>query len=177
MAAFTVHQPPPGKTGTAPDPTRFVFVRDGFYLWGFLLSVLWMWWHRLWLASVLFIALSVLMEVGLRVAGVGEDLRTFAFLLLCFLVGLEGGSLRRWTLARRGWTNVGVTVAEDQDEAERRFFVNWQNRQAAQAPARAENRKTESNLTMQQPHTGQSFAGQKFGGDVIGSFPQPEPQR
>ena len=31
------------------DPERFVFVRDGFYFWAFLLGPVWMLWRRLWL--------------------------------------------------------------------------------------------------------------------------------
>jgi hypothetical protein len=61
MAVYTVHQPPLGKGANAPDPARFTFVRDGFYLWGFVLSVLWMLRHRLWLVAVLFVAILVLL--------------------------------------------------------------------------------------------------------------------
>jgi len=102
MAVYTVHQPPLGKGENTPDPARFTFVRDGFYVWGFLLSVLWMLRHRLWLVAVLFVAISVLLEVGLRYAGVTSGWRGFVFVALQFLVGLEGATLRRWTLARRG---------------------------------------------------------------------------
>ena len=34
------------------DPERFVFVRDGFHFWAFLLAPLWLLWHRLWLVLV-----------------------------------------------------------------------------------------------------------------------------
>ena len=141
MAVYTVHQPPLGKGENAPDPTRFTFVRDGFYVWGFLLSVLWMLRHRLWLAAVLFVALTILIEVGLRYAGVTDGWRTLVLVALSFLVGLEGATLRRWTLARRGYANVGVVVADNQDDAERRFFLNWQagkRPNAAPPPAHAE---------------------------------------
>jgi len=172
MAVYTVHQPPLGKAETAPDPARFTFVRDGFYLWGFLLSVLWMLRHRLWLAAVLFAALVVLLEIGLRYAGVTSGWRMLVLFALAFLVGLEGASLRRWTLARRGYTNVGVVVAENQDDAERRFFVNWQagkRPNAAPPPARTET-VVRGTLTPPArpayPHGG--------GSTVIGSFPEPE---
>ena len=35
-----VQAPPLGKGANTPDPARFSFVRDGFYVWGFLLSLL-----------------------------------------------------------------------------------------------------------------------------------------
>ena len=43
MAVYTVHEPPPREGEAArATPTRFVFVRDGFYFWAFLFGPLWM---------------------------------------------------------------------------------------------------------------------------------------
>ena len=174
MAVYTVHQPPLGKGENTPDPARFTFVRDGFYVWGFLLSFFWMLRHRLWLVAVLFVAISVLLEVGLRYAGVSSEWRTFLFVALAFLVGLEGATLRRWTLKRRGYTNVGVVVADNQDDAERRFFVNWQagtRPNAVPPPAQADSvvrGAVAPSTRMSYPRSG--------GQDVIGSFPEPERQ-
>ena len=165
MAVFTVHQPPLGAAETTPEPTRFTFVRDGFYFWGFVLSVLWMLRHRLWLVAVMFVALCVLIVVGLKLVGAPGGLQESAIIALAFLVGLEGATLRRWTLARRGWTNVGVVIADNEDDAERRFFVNWQaGRRPNVAPPPA---NAESVVRV----------ARNSSPDVIGSFPQPEPPR
>ena len=165
MAVFTVHQPPLGAAETTPEPTRFTFVRDGFYFWGFVLSVLWMLRHRLWLVAVMFVALCVLIVVGLKLVGAPGGLQEMAIIALAFLVGLEGATLRRWTLARRGWTNVGVVIADNEDDAERRFFVNWQaGRRPNVAPPQA---NAESVVRV----------ARNSSPDVIGSFPQPEPPR
>ena len=165
MAVFTVHQPPLGAAETTPEPTRFTFVRDGFYFWGFVLSVLWMLRHRLWLVAVMFVALCVLIVVGLKLVGAPGGLQELAIIALAFLVGLEGATLRRWTLARRGWTNVGVVIADNEDAAERRFFVNWQaGRRPNVAPPPA---NVESVVRVARTSSP----------DVIGSFPQPEPPR
>lgn len=161
MTVYTVHQPPLGKGENAPDPTRFAFVRDGFYVWGFLLSLLWMLRYRLWLVAVLFVALSVLLEAGMRYAGVTSTWRWLVFVALSLLVGLEGATLRRWTLALRGYTNAGVVVADDQDEAERRFFVNWQ---AGKRPNTAPPPLADSGVRIARSEPP----------EVIGSFPQPE---
>jgi hypothetical protein len=168
MATFTVHQPPLGNGENAPDSARFVFVRDGFYVWGFLLSVLWMLRHRLWLVAVLFVALTVLIEVGLRWAGIGVGVRSLVMLAMCFLVGLEGATLRRWTLSLKSYLPVGVVVADNREEAERRFFLNWTATRKARpaAPAPAEPAIRPRNPATQNPAN-----------DVIGSFPQPEPPR
>jgi hypothetical protein len=168
MAVFTVHQPPLRKGENAPDPARFAFVRDGFYVWGFLLSVLWMLRHRLWLVAVLFVALTVLIEVGLRYAGIGSGWRTLVFAMLSFLVGLEGSTLRRWTLSLRGFTPAGVVIADNRDEAEQRFFLNWTaTRKAKPAASSIPSTSAEPALRPRNP----------MSSDVIGSFPHPEPPR
>jgi hypothetical protein len=92
--------------------------------------------------------------------------RGLIFVGLAFLVGLEGATLRRWTLARRGYSNVGVVVADNPDDAERRFFVNWQagkRPNAAPPPAHSES-----------VVRGRAEYPRSEPADVIGSFPQPE---
>jgi hypothetical protein len=172
MAVYTVHQPPLGKGENTPDPARFTFVRDGFYVWGFLLSVLWMLRHRLWLVAVLFVAGALLLDVGLRYAGVTDGWRTMLFIAIAFLVGLEGATLRRWTLKRRGWTNVGVVVADDPDDAERRFFVNWQSgKRPNAAPPPAQSQTVVRGPVASPPRVAYP-RGEPSG--IIGSFPEPE---
>jgi hypothetical protein len=169
MAVYTVHQPPLGKTENTPDPARFTFVRDGFYLWGFLLSALWMLRHRLFLVAVLFVAGTALLDIGLRYAGVTSGWRLLVLLAIAFLVGLEGATLRRWTLKRRGYTNVGVVVADNQDDAERRFFVNWQagRRPSATPPA-------ESAVRGPVAPAPRAIYPRTEPSGVLGSFPEPE---
>ena len=50
MPTFTVHQPPPRPGEAAIAPERFVFVRDGFHFWAFVLAPFWLLRYRLWLA-------------------------------------------------------------------------------------------------------------------------------
>ncbi len=165
MAVFTVHQPPLAAAESTSEPTRFAFVRDGFYVWGFIFSVLWMLRHRMWLVAVLFVAITVLIHVALRLIGAPQAFQTLTTIALCFLVGLEGATLRRWTLARRGWTNAGVIIADNEDDAERRFFINWQaGRRPNAAPPPA---NSDSIVRM----------ARNSSPEVIGSFPQPEVPR
>jgi hypothetical protein len=171
MAVYTVHQPPLRKGENTPDPTRFAFVRDGFYFWAFVFSLLWMLRHRLWLVAALFVLLTIVIEIGLRHAGVTSGWRTFVFVAIAFLVGLEGATLRRWTLKLRGYTDVGVVAADDEDEAERRFFVNWQAGKlpnAAPPPAHADSAGA-TTPRPSYPHNPQHHLS-----GVIGSFPEPE---
>ena len=66
MSIYTVHEPPLKADESTPDPDRFVFVRDGFSFWAFLLAPLWMLRHRLWLVFVGYVIVAVALQVGLR---------------------------------------------------------------------------------------------------------------
>jgi hypothetical protein len=125
MKIFTVHQPPERWREARRGPERFAFVRDGFHFWAFLLAPLWMLWRRLFLVFVAYVVLLILLNVALFFAGASGGAVFATHLLLAFLVGLEAASLRRWTLRRRGWGEVGVVSADDREAAERRFFDRW----------------------------------------------------
>jgi hypothetical protein len=122
MSIYTVHEPPLRAGAAAPEPDRYVFVRDGFSFWAFLFGPLWMLRHRMWLVFVLYVVIALLLEGFVALAG-GSDLVIAAIgFLISLWVGLEAATLRRFTLRRRGWRDVGVISGEDREAAERRFF-------------------------------------------------------
>jgi hypothetical protein len=133
MAIYTVHQPPLGAG--AAEPYRFVFVRDGFSWSAFLLTPLWMLWHRLWLVLLLYILVSGSLEAGLRVLGAPIFTLVLVGLLISLLVGLEASTLRRFKLARRQWRNIGVVTGDGVEEVERRFFDAWIRQTPPRRPA------------------------------------------
>jgi hypothetical protein len=128
MAVYTAHEPPPKRDGEPPAPERFVFVRDGFSFWAFLFGPLWMLRHRMWLAFFGFVAVAASLEFALQRLGLSGDVSAVVGLLLALLIGFEAGTLRRFALARRKWTNIGVIVGDDVESAEQRFFDAWAKR-------------------------------------------------
>jgi Protein of unknown function (DUF2628) len=168
MSIYTVHEPPP-KAGTAEaDPERFVFVRDGFSFWAFLLAPLWMLRHRMWLVFLGYVIVTVALQVGLRLIGASTTVIMLAGALVSVLIGFEAASLRRFTLWRRRWKNVGIVVGDDVESAERRFFDAWMNRSRTNPPASVEPRAA-SALAPAVPPARRSPVSP----DVIGLFPQP----
>jgi len=139
MSVYTIYEPPLRAGELAPDPDRFVFVREGFYFWAFVLAPLWMLWHRLWLVLVLYIVIAAGIENASYYADVGAAGVAVIQLALSFLVGLEASTLRRFTLTRRSFRNVGIVVGDDLESAEQRFFNTWvetaPSRRAAPPPA------------------------------------------
>ena len=166
MPTYTVHEPPPRKTESVTAPECFVFVRDGFYFWAFLLPPVWLFVRRLWLALLIYIVFSIALAVGLNYAGLSSGAQTFAELLVSLAIGFEASSIWRWTLARRRWKTLGFVVGEDREIAERRFFGEWAKRvETAEPPA------------PEPVYARPVWRGQPAPSDVIGLFPEPGPQR
>jgi hypothetical protein len=164
MPTYTVHAPPPKAGETASDPQRFVFVRDGFHFWAFLLAPLWLLAHRLWLVLLGYVMANALIGGVFYLLGASASLKFLGSLLMALLVGFEAATLKRWTLARRRWQMLGFVVGDDEENAERRFFGEWANR-AAPPPAPEPQYSTPVRR------------GPPSGSDVIGLFPEPGGQR
>ncbi len=160
MSIYTVHEPPLRANEDAPDPVRFVFVRDGFSFWAFALTALWMLRHRLWLVLIGYLVVAVALQVAVYMLGASASVMFGVGFLLSLLVGFEAATLRRFTLGRRGWKNVGIVVGDDVESAERRFFDAW-TRSETRAPAPP---PSPSAPMLRRPPPAS---------DVIGLFPQP----
>jgi len=169
MPTYTVHAPPPrqGETGSAPE--RFLFVRDGFHVWAFVLAPLWLLQHRLWLAFVIFVVGYGLIGVGFALLRAPVNVQLLVGLLIALLVGFEASSIWRWTLTRRGWVTLGFVVGDDGEMAERRFFAEWIKR-AADAP-------TPPATSLEPRYSTPVRRGPPSPSDVIGLFPEPGVQR
>jgi Protein of unknown function (DUF2628) len=163
MSIYTVHQPPLRAAETAPDPERFVFVRDGFYFWAFLLTPLWMLWHRLWLVLLIYVIATVGLENVMRYIGAGPAPTAFAALLIAILVGFEGSTLRRFTLARRGFRQVAIVGGSSAEAAERRFFDTWRTPGKPAGPP----------ATPSAPPSLPSTPPMPQAPDIVGLFPEP----
>ncbi len=125
MAVYTVHAPASYGVDVRTTSDKIVFIRDGFYFWAFIAAIVWLFWHRLWLATLGYLVLIVAVQLALTALGVSNGIEFVVFAAIALLVGLEAGSLWRWTLARRKWRQLGVVVARNEREAEQRFFERF----------------------------------------------------
>jgi len=165
MPVYTVHEPPPRSAGAAAETERFVFVRDGFYFWAFLLTPLWMLRRRLWLVLVIYLVCIAALDAVLRGLGASVWLMAFAGVLVSLLIGFEAGTLRRFTLNRRGWRNVGFVAGYRLEDAEQRFFDAWVRDASARRAAPPWGTPPPAHSAMPSPASPAP--------DVIGLFPEP----
>ena len=166
MPTYTVHAAPPKAGEQQSDPQLFLFVRDGFHFWAFLLAPLWLIYRRLWLALVGYIVVAAVLGGILYALHAPWFLKSLGSFLLALLIGFEAATLRRWTLDRRGWKTLGFVVGDDAEDAERRFFATWTARANVPTappppPAPAAN------------YASPVRRGSPSGSDVIGLFPEP----
>lgn len=168
MPTYTVQAPPARPSDASSTPESFVFVRDGFHFWAFVLAPLWLLLRRLWLALLIYVGGYGVIGLGLSFAPVSSNVHLIVALLIALLMGFEASSIWRWTLTRRGWTTLGFVVGEDAEMAERRFFAEWQKRgaDASSTPGSTEPK-----------YSTPVRRGPPSPSDVIGLFPEPGGQR
>jgi hypothetical protein len=170
MSVYTVHQAP-ARAQSASSAEDFVFVRDSFSWWAFLLAPLWMLRHRMWLVLVGYVVLSGAIEAALVRLGASHTAIAIVGLLISLLVGLEASTLRRLVLRRRGWSNVAIISGKDLEDAERRFFDAWLH----DAPSRTGARNAPPPTPPSGGPIGLPRVPQTPG--VIGLFPEPGARR
>ena len=170
MSVYTVHEPPPRTADALAQPERFVFVRDGFYWWAFLLTPLWMLRHRLWVTLAVYLVVTAGLDATLHFVGISAFAIALIGVLISLLVGFEASTLRRFALKRRRWTNAGVVSGDDLEDAERRFFDAWLRKapSARGGPARTA-------TAAPTPPAAAPVVPETSG--VIGLFPEPGAQR
>jgi hypothetical protein len=137
MPTYTLHLADADDPGSPEALDRAKLVPDRFIWPAFWFSALWFFWHRLWLAGLLVLAV----EVGVWALGLALNLSPLAgfviTLLLAWLIGLEASSLRRWTYERRGRPIRDAVTAADIKEAEVKLVGRWVAERAAPPPAPA----------------------------------------
>ena len=109
MAIHVVMEPPASAGKNASESA--VFIRDGFYFFGFIAPVLWMLWHRLWVLAAVTFAVTLALGAFGEWAGLIAAVPLLS-LLISLYVGLDGGALRVAALRRAGWRQWGVIEAD-----------------------------------------------------------------
>ncbi len=130
MITYSVHEPSPPSADLVERADRLTFVKEGFawlaFPWlGALTPVLWLLFHRMWLVLLGFAGLLVVLIAGVRVLDLGDLVAGGLSFALSLVLALEANELRRWTLRRRGYAELGTVTGKSRDECEFRFLEAW----------------------------------------------------
>ena len=108
-------------------PERFAFVKDGFSWPALFVPILWILWHRLWLALVWYIVFVLVVAWTGRLV---ERRRRGRGGLSRHPAACAGGATTSAAprSQNRGWEEVGASFGRNLDEAEARFFAEHANR-------------------------------------------------
>ncbi len=125
MKTYLVFEPAEGgRDAAAAD--RVVFLREKFRWLALIFGPFWLLWNCLWLAFFVWLAAILVLAVAAYIVGLNEEAAAPLMWLPTLLVAFEGTELLRRKLIRRRYREAGVTVAADLEDAERRYFANWQ---------------------------------------------------
>ncbi len=125
MIVFTVHEPPNPPTDRIDRAEKLEFVRDGFTPLAAAIPPLWLALNKLWVALLIYALVATAISLVLKSVGVDPSLITLINLAANIVIGFEADSIKRWTLGRRGWDEVGTVTGKNRAECERRFFEGW----------------------------------------------------
>lgn len=124
MRLYTVHQRPYWQASEASSPDQSIFfVREGFSWFALIVPLIWALWHRLWLIAGVFVAIALAFNLIVLLLSIGEPYTSVLGGALLLWVGFEANDLRRWSLRRAGWRELGVVSGRDRNDAEWRFFA------------------------------------------------------
>ena len=128
MTSFVVLQHDDEPTAMAAEKT--VFVRDAFSILALAFPIVWLFWHRLWIAGggalVLFIAVSAFASQNSDYFGV-----IIVFnILLSLAVAIEGSAWRMTALRFSGYKYRSVIEAENLEQAQLKWALGEQQNEA-----------------------------------------------
>lgn len=171
MKACTVHEREDAEGGVAERAERILFVKEGFAWWALLFPLLWLLFHRMWLVLIGFIVVMVALQMGLTTAGMPSSAGTWLVLGVSLLFAVVANDLRRWTLARNGYREIGPLTGRSRAECEAKFFTAW-------LAARPDGTQTSPQSAGQTRKTGQGQSESRRDAgesdEIIGLFPQPD---
>ncbi len=118
MTAFVVMDDAASAMGS-----NTVFVRDRYSIFAFVAPVIWLIWHRLWIEAFAALAATIGLTALATFSGFANAAPLLSVLVSIF-VAIDGPQLRIWAHERRGFVQITTVEAENETEAELRYFAD-----------------------------------------------------
>lgn len=134
VTVYSVYEPPVPATDVSARADRMAFVREGFSWVAFLVPLLWLIFHRMWIEFVVLLLVYIALHLAFGSDPQGQTLTTWVSFAIAVLFAFEANDLRTASLERRGYRLVGVASGRDRVDAERSFFARWLPEQERTVP-------------------------------------------
>jgi len=121
MKIYTVHV----KPGTVNPYERPVFVREGFNVYAFVLTIFWTLYQRMWKYSIALFLINVLFVVLVRMHFMSTHSMGVVQFALSVLIGFSANDWLRVYLGRRGYIVADVAAGDSLLRAEQRYFERY----------------------------------------------------
>ncbi|MGI9387309.1 MAG: DUF2628 domain-containing protein [Methyloligellaceae bacterium] len=125
MTAYTIHQPLISASDPLDQADQLRFIKEGFAWYAFFFPILWLFFHRMWLVLVIYLAVVVGFELVFAVLGVGEVVLGLIAVAFGFVFAAEANNLHRWTLGRSGFRMIAAISGRNLETCELKFFSAW----------------------------------------------------
>ena len=122
MQIYSIFEPAAGPV-RLDDPRSVIFLREGFCWPALFAPLLWMLYHRMWLAAAGYAGLSAMVALLGRMLGSQEAPAALIGVGFGLIMAFEAHGLRRWHLLRKGYRQVATVAAADLPLAEARYFA------------------------------------------------------
>lgn len=121
MKLYTVHVRP-DEPASHQKP---VFVREGFNIFAFVLTVFWALYQRLWLQAAVLLAINIAL-ISMRLH---HTLNPLSMIILQLgyqsVIGFSANDWVRHRLARKGYIMTDVSAGDSLLRAEQRYFERY----------------------------------------------------
>ena len=121
MRIYTVYEP-------NDILSNIVAIKEGFNWIAFLFSVLWALFNRLWLWSLGIVIANVFMGWFLIELGGDFVVQTVTFFGLALIIGWTGNDFKRQNLAKRGFREAAILLADSKETAVSRYVATAPDR-------------------------------------------------
>lgn len=133
MKIYSIFEPAAGAA-TLDDPRSVIFLKEGFSWPAMIVPLLWMLYHRMWLAAAGYVGLSGGVAMLGQLFGANETSAAIIGFGFGLIVAFEANGLRRWYLQRSGYRQVASVAEKNLPLAEARYFAGRPVMPQAQSP-------------------------------------------
>lgn len=122
MKIFSIHHKADDPAIILSEGLETRFVKEGVSWSALFMAPVWLIFHRMWLVLLGVFFLYGVAGFAARAVGLDPASSLGLVFIVNIIVALEGNSLRRWTLQRSGYKEIGVVTGRSLEHCERRFF-------------------------------------------------------